>query len=118
MKAQRLIALALLLAASTAAAYAGPCADEIAQTMARINAKLEAVARTVPPASAAQGPQAGMHRQPTPRSVADAEIELGGLSEAVKAGMAAIDRAREADLAGDRSACEQALAEAHRVIGD
>ena len=73
MKAQR-IALALLLAASTAAAYAGPCADEIAQTMARINAKLEAVARTVPPASAARQ----CRSRPPGRYASPAHAEIGG----------------------------------------
>ena len=59
-----------------------------------------------------------MHRQPTPGSIAAAESKLDELSsdtgEAVKAAMA---RARKTDLANDKSACEQALADVQRAIG-
>jgi hypothetical protein len=78
MNVQRLMALATALAALKATAYAGSCADEIVRMEARINAKLGTVARTGP--SAAQSREAGMHRQPTPSSIAGAESRLGELS--------------------------------------
>ena len=116
MNVQRLTALLLMLTASMTVVYAGPCTDEIDRMETRINAKLGAVARTVP--QAVQSPQAGMHHQPTPRSVATAESRLGGLSpDIVEAAHAAMSRAHEADRAGDQSACEQALAEVQRLIG-
>jgi hypothetical protein len=117
MSVRRLIALsAAALISSTTALYAGPCATEIDRAMALINAKLGGLARTGP--SAPQTPGAGLHRQPTPRSVAGAESKLGGLSAAtMEAVEAAMDRAREADRVGNQSACDQALADAQRLIG-
>lgn len=98
------------------AVYAGPCSDEIDRIQVRINAKLGAMARTGP--SAPQSPGAGLHHQPTPSSVAAAESKLGELSPAtLEATKAAMARAREADRVGDQSTCEQALAEAQRLIG-
>ena len=56
--------------------------------------------------------------KPTPSSVAAAEGRLGELSpESLEATKEAMGRAREADRAGDQSACEQALAEVQRLIG-
>ena len=50
--------------------------------------------------------------------MAAAESGLGDLSaEQVEAVKAAMARAREADGAGDQSACEQALADARQVFG-
>jgi hypothetical protein len=61
-------------------------------------------------------PGALLHRQPTPGSIARAEEILGEGSGGVQA-VAALARAREADRAGDRKFCEQALAEARQAIG-
>jgi hypothetical protein len=111
---QRLLMLsAAALAASTVAGYAGPCSQDIDL---RVDAKLEAKATTG--MGARESTAAMMHRQPTPSSVAAAESKLGEVSsdtvEAVKAAMA---RARKADLANDKSNCEQALADVQRAIG-
>jgi hypothetical protein len=58
-----------------------------------------------------------LHHQPTPGSIAAAEARLGDEAarsiETVKLAMA---RARAADGAGDKPACEQALADAQRAI--
>jgi hypothetical protein len=83
---------------------------------ARLDARLAAKAATGP--SAAEGASATMHRQPTPGSIAAAEEKLGNLSsEKVGAILQAMARARAADSAGDKDACEQALADVQRVIG-
>lgn len=107
---------AIILLLSTAASYAGPCADAIDAMQARIDAKLEAKAAAGP--SGKEGVPAGMSVQPTPRSIAAAEEKLGDISAqtvaAVGQGMA---RARAADAAGDASACEKALADVQRVVG-
>jgi hypothetical protein len=112
----RLAVLAAVLAASAGTAYAGPCAQEIDRMQARFDAKLEAAARIGPPARETNA--ATDHREPTPDSIAAAESRIGDISartvEVIEAGMA---RARKADLAGDKGACEQALAEVGRAIG-
>jgi hypothetical protein len=84
---------------------------------ARVDAKLRADAALGP--SATEGNAALTHRQPTPGSVATAEEKLGDLSArraaALTQGMA---RARAADSAGDKSACERALAEVEHAIAE
>jgi hypothetical protein len=58
-----------------------------------------------------------MHRQPTPGSIADAEAQLGDISpEQLRAAQTLMTQAREADRAGDQSACEQALTTVRRVF--
>jgi hypothetical protein len=80
-----------------------------------IDAKLEAQAAAG--RSARESTAATLHRQPTPGSIAAAEVNLGGISpEKVQAVEALMARAREADRAGDQSACEQELAEVQRVF--
>ena len=110
---RRLVALsAAALAASTIVCSAGPCSPEIERMQERINARVEAAAGTGP--STSEGSNALLHRQPTPRSMAAAE----GISpEIVKMVREAMTRAREADQAGDKATCEQALAEVQRTIG-
>ena len=107
---------AIALAVSISAGYAGPCSDDIMKMQARIDAKVAAMAaagRTGP-----QGPAAGMNRQPTPHSMADAEARLGEISpETVATGRQAMLRARAADSAGDKTACDQALADVERALG-
>ena len=101
---QRLLALsAAALAASTIVCSAGPCLPEIERMQERINAKVAAATNTGP--SLPEGSNALLHHQPTPRSMAAAE----GISpEIVKAVREAMTRARDADQAGDKVACEQA----------
>jgi hypothetical protein len=117
MTIRRLLVLsAVALAASRSASYAGPCSQAIDRMQARVDAKLEAVAGGGPTAAESSG--ALLHRQPTPGSIAAAEGRLGELSPATAAAVAAaMARAREADRAGDQSACEQALADVQRAIG-
>jgi hypothetical protein len=107
---------AFAFAASISTSYAGPCSNEIGNMMARIDAKLEAKAAAGP--TAREGVGAGMSNQPTPRSMAAAEERLGELSpQTVEVVRQAMLRARAADSAGDKNACEQALADAQRAIG-
>jgi hypothetical protein len=82
---------------------------------ARIDARLGADAARGP--SATEGNAALTHRQPTPGSVAAAEKKLGDLSARRAAAFTQImARARAADSGGDKSACEQALAEVERAM--
>jgi hypothetical protein len=113
---QVLVLSAAALATSTVAGYAGPCSHDIDLMQSRVDAKLEADATTG--TSARESTAAKMHRQPTPDSLAAAESKLGEVSpDTVKAVEAAMARARKADLANDKSACEQALADVQRAIG-
>ena len=110
------VACAAALAASVSASHAGPCSKEIDSVQAQIDAKLEAKAKAGP--SAREGTAATMNRQPTPASIAAAETKLGDVSpQRVKAIKAAMARARKADIAGNQSACEKALADAQRALG-
>lgn len=80
---------------------------------AKVDAAIEARAHAGP-----MGPQsqaADLRRQPTPGSIAAAEARLGEGDQMEKA-VAALARARTADAAGDKSGCEQALAEAARAL--
>jgi hypothetical protein len=103
---------ALALLGGSAASYAGPCSTEISQVEQRIRA---AQASASPGgAGDASGPQsvgAQLHHQPTPGSVLSAE-RLASAD-----GAAALARARNADSAGDASACAKALAEAKALYG-
>jgi len=110
-----LVRVAFVLAASTSASYASPCSEAISLMQARIVAKLEAATAAGP--STVESTTATMHRQPTPRSIAAAEVQLGGVSkEQAEAVGAAMVRAREADRVGDQSACELALSDAERAL--
>ena len=99
------------------ACLAGPCSKQIDEMQARIDAKLEAAA--VAGQAGKESTASTMNRQPTPKSIAEAEIKLGDIS-ARKAKMVgdAMARARKADLAGDETDCERALADAKRAMGD
>ena len=106
----------VVIAASISSARAGPCSPEIDSMLARIDARLEAKAAAGPSAKESAG--ALVDRQPTPSSIARAEESLGEVStETVAAVKQAMGRAHAADSAGDKNACEQALAEVQRLIG-
>ena len=108
------LACAAALAASMSAAYAGPCTKEVTQIEDLVDARVHAKAgaQTAPESKAAK-----LHHQPTPSSVAAANAEHHQLSSEELTAVAAITRALEADSAGDRSACEQALADVRRLLG-
>ena len=102
-------------AASTMVCAAGPCAPEIAAMEARLNANVAAIARNGP--GGPESADALLHHQPTPSSIAAAERELGEIPpEAKQTITKAMANAQEADRAGDKAACEQALEEVERTI--
>ena len=106
---------AVALLASTTLAHAGPCSDEIAQMQSYIDARLSQIVAAGPTAREVTG---RTHVQPTPRSVAGAEAQLGELApEKIGAVRQAMVRAHAAVAAGDKTACEEALADAKRALG-
>src|SRR5262249_9540184 len=106
---------AVALLASTSFAHAGPCLDEIAQAQQSINSTLKQTGAAGPTARQGTG---RTHVQPTPRSIAETEAQLGELApEKIDAVRQAMVRARAADAAGDKAACEAALADAMRALG-
>ena len=111
--ARALIVSAVALAASIDAGEAGPCTADIDQLQARLDAKLDATAGAGPFGRESLG--ADLHHEPTPGSIARAEERLDEGSGLGKA-LAALERARAVDQAGNRPACEQALAEARRAL--
>jgi hypothetical protein len=112
---------ALMFGVAVAISYmppclAGPCTRQIDEMQGRIDAKLEAAAAAGP--TGQETTSATMHRQPTPQSIAKAEAKLGDISpETIQAIEDSMDRARKADLAGDGSGCEKALAEVKKALG-
>jgi hypothetical protein len=100
------------------AGYAGPCSDDIGRVEVQIAKKLDALAATGP-TGAEDATAFGRHLQPTPGTLATAEEKLGDVSrKKVDAVKSAMGRARAADAAGDKSACEQALADVERELGN
>ena len=116
MRMRSIAACTAALAASISASYAGPCWDDISAVQAKIDAMLEAKAAVGPPATAEA--MAGTSPQPTPRSLETVEERMGEISpQTVNAIRQAMARARAADGTGDKAACEQALAEVRRTLG-
>ncbi len=112
----RLLCGVALFAASISATYAGPCSAAIDATQGRIDAKLEAIAASGK--FAPQGISAGMSDQPTPHSIAAAEVRLGEIKRVtVRAIRRAMSRARAADAAGKERRCARELAVAQRLLG-
>jgi len=116
MIASRIAAVGVAVLALISAAHAGPCSDDIAAVRNQIDARLQAQAAAGPTARESVG--ATMRRQPTPESIAAAEQKLPELPadtvSTVRDGMA---RARAADAAGDKTACEEALASVRGALG-
>jgi hypothetical protein len=99
---------ALACIGGAASAQAGPCTTQIAEVERYL-------ARIKPgPASGPTAPQsigAQLHHQPTPGSVEAAEAKARADADA------ALERARQADAAGDAGACTKALDEAKMLYG-
>jgi hypothetical protein len=94
-----------------------PCSLEIAQLQSRIDARLDSVAGAGPTAN--ESVAATLHHQPTPRSIAAAEVTIGDLSpETLEVLLEDMARARRADGSRDEVACERALNDAHHAIGE
>jgi hypothetical protein len=105
--------MALVLIAPPA--HAGPCTDRIYQTDVAVEKLLDAAAAQGQPA--VESTFATMHRQPTPRSVANAEAKAGDLTPAqTQTIMDAMEQARKADDAGDQAGCEKALGQAQQIL--
>ena len=112
---QSLIACGAALAVSTSVSYTGPCSQDIVRFRTEIDAKQHA--NSAAGLSAPESAAATTHRQPTQRSIGAAESQLGEVSpQKLQAVMAAVERASEADGAGDQTACEAALADAWRAF--
>jgi hypothetical protein len=89
-------------------AQAGPCTARIAEIERFVQSSATG------PDTGPSGPQsvgAQLHHQPTPGSVEGAE------HRARADGLAALDRARKADAAGDAAACAKAIEEAKLIYG-
>ena len=112
------IALAgALLAALASPCHAGPCSADIDATQARIDARLEAEAAAGK--TATESTAATAHHQPTPNSIAQAEIKLGDVSGKLIHEVAEdMARARRDDAAGDEKSCTEALGKVHKALGD
>ena len=92
---------------------AGPCLQEIDRMQIEVDTRVEAIAGAGPPGR--ESTSATLHRQPTPGALAAAEEKLGEGDQMAEA-VAALARARAADSANDKSACEKALADVRRAL--
>jgi hypothetical protein len=101
------IAVAMIVMA-VSSAHAGPCTTDIARVEQQIAANATSV---VAGPSAPQSVAAQLGRQPTPETVQSATHQANAL------GQAALNRARDADDAGNPAACRQALAALKNVYG-
>jgi hypothetical protein len=111
-----LLALALSMA-TPLPSLAGPCSSQIDDIQARIDAKIAAEAAAGK--EGAESVSAMKHRQPTPKTMAEAEVKIGDVSEKYAAEVGhAMAQARSADLAGDGAECEKALGLVRRSLGD
>ncbi|MGY4513140.1 hypothetical protein [Bradyrhizobium sp. USDA 3650] len=103
-------ALFVLLSA-TMPAHAGTCTDDIAQTQAQLDLAIEKDA-----GSHGWKPEslnALRSRQPTPRSLAEAEGSNGvDFTDALDS----LERARAANRTGDIAACSQEIAHARAIL--
>jgi hypothetical protein len=112
---QSVTACGAALFISISVSYAGPCSQGIFRFRAEIDAKQHANAAAG--LSAPESTAATTHRQPTQQSIGAAESQLGEVSpEKLQTVMSAVERASEADRAGDQIACEEALADAWRAF--
>jgi hypothetical protein len=118
MKIRSLCALgAATFVLSPLPSYSGPCSRQIAEMQERVDAKLDSIAQAG--ATAKESVAATLGHQPTPRSIARAEAAIGDISPETQQALAgAMDRAREADARGDKTACDRALDDARLAIGD
>ncbi len=110
----RFCAAVVVLLMATAPSYAGPCQRSIDRVQAQIDAVIEKRAASGP--WAAESVDARRNYQPTPRSLAKAEVSLGtgaGLENA----LSALGRARDADRAGNVALCNSELKQARRAVG-
>ena len=113
MRANVTLPFALLVFLVTSEGRAGACAEAIDLAQSQIDARIDTVAGAGP--SAPESRAATTHHQPTPGSIVAEEIRLGEGAK-TQAALAALARARIADNAGDKSACESALAEVEIAI--
>ena len=115
-KTLRIFALVLWVA-SPQPGLAGPGSSQIADLQGRIDARIDANAAAGQ--EGAETAAATEHHQPTPKSIAEAEVRLGDITAryAAKVGQA-MARARRADLSGEGTACEQALAVVRKALGE
>ena len=97
------------------AAKAGPCTQQIYDFDVALNKKLQAAAAAGK--AGAQTKAATTHRQPTLKSIEEAEVQLGDISPAnAEAFTKAMEDARKADAASDLAGCEKALNAAKRML--
>jgi hypothetical protein len=114
MKYRELLVLsAVVTALSTQPGRAISCSQDIDRAWAQINAKIQV--RSVARRPVPQGAIALLHRQSREGSVTAAEETVVEVWLPVETAVAALSRARKADHANDRGACEEALAEAHMI---
>jgi hypothetical protein len=107
---------AIACASCPTLSYAGPCAEDLYKADIAINKRLGEIAAQGK--GAAESTFATSHHQPTPATIAGAEEKVGDIpASGVEDVHKFMLEARQADDAGDKAACEKALAEAKTIVG-
>jgi hypothetical protein len=94
-------------------AHAGPCSGAIDHVQAQVDTTIGQRANAGP--WLPESNRALRGRQPTPNSIAKAEAEAGR-GRKQEAALAALGRARDADLRGDLAQCNRELANVRRIL--
>jgi hypothetical protein len=103
---------AVVSSGGSAVVRAGPCTADIDKTERRIHqAQAAGDPGDIGAPTGKQSVGAQLHHQPTPGSVGNAE------TKASDAAAAALQRARNADAAGDAAGCARALADVKELYG-
>ncbi len=108
------VVVAAVLIAPASQALAGPCAQMVEDTQAAVDRAIADLAASGPTAPESDG--ALLSQEPTPDKLAETEAAIGDGIAPEKA-IAALERARKADEAGDLDGCQKNLAEARDAIG-
>jgi hypothetical protein len=96
-----------------APAHAGPCSGAIDHVQAQVDTTIDQRANAGP--WLPESNSALRSHQPTPNSIAKAEAEAGR-GRKQEAALAALGRARDADLRGDLAQCKRELANVRRLL--
>ena len=110
-----LVACTAVSLSASSVCFAGPCSLEITHAQEEVNSYLGNVASAG--TRAHESVRALMHRQPTPATIAAAEVAIGELDASVaQAIVLAMLRARDFDARGDEYNCLAAVQDVYRAI--
>src|SRR5215212_4044146 len=112
--ARSMLLLMVMVALAPSSVRAGPCTAEIDHLQSDINARIDttdSIGRMTHRSVASM-----WHHPPTPGSIVQVEMTLGG-EPSYEQALAALIQAREADQVDDATSCKRALGAAFSALG-